>query len=163
MVNGVFPNTLIVHSPLIKYEIEETVISKSPCVDQMVLSNSNSSILKFKEAFMFQNPYGQIVPWAKLIFNSCIPPSKSFTLWRIMYDKLATDENLHCRGCIVVSLCSLCWKAYEATFHLFLECSFVRSIFHWFGGILNCTVDCSSFSSIISQFVKWNGVHKFKS
>lgn len=106
--------------------------------------------LTFKEAYHYFNPVGQLVPWAKLIWRNCIPPSNSFLSWRIVHNKLPSDENLWARGCIVVSMCSLSKSAWETTNHLFLDCPFAHHIWHWFGCILNSSIDRSNFYSILS-------------
>ncbi|GAU32674.1 hypothetical protein TSUD_218510 [Trifolium subterraneum] len=46
--------------------------------------------------------------WAKTIWNSDIPPSKSLLVWRLMHNKVPTDENLMLRGCYMPSMCSIC-------------------------------------------------------
>lgn len=39
---------------------------------------------------------------AQLIWNSFIPPSKAFLLWRMFHHKMPTDHNLLKRGCHIV-------------------------------------------------------------
>jgi len=52
---------------------------------------------------------GPHVLWDKLLWNSCIPPTRSFITWRMLHNKLPTDENLRKRGCNIVSVCcSIC-------------------------------------------------------
>lgn len=40
-------------------------------------------------------------------------------LWRLMHNKLPTDENLKLRGCSMPSICSQCWLKKDSIFHLF--------------------------------------------
>lgn len=49
----------------------------------------------------------QKVRWGNLIWDPYIPPSRSFLFWRLLHNRVATDENLKARGCIVVSVCCL--------------------------------------------------------
>lgn len=126
------------------------MIPSSPCSDQLVWTDSESGMLSFKEAYVHNNPIGQVVPWAKLIWNNSVPPSKSFILWRITHNKMTTDENLHCIGCIVVSMCSQCGNSYETTKHLFLDCPFAKDLWQWFMSAINCFIDLSSFDAVIS-------------
>jgi len=69
--------------------------------------HSPDGILSAKIAFDFLNPPSTVVPWAGLIWRSCIPPSSIPGL----------------RGCFY--LCSL---LHESTSHLFLNCPFAVSI-----------------------------------
>jgi hypothetical protein len=45
------------------------------------------------------------VSWSSLIWYKFTPPSNSFAVWRCLHNKMATDENLIKRGCIMVSIC----------------------------------------------------------
>ncbi|XP_024630561.1 uncharacterized protein [Medicago truncatula] len=62
---------------------------------------------------------------------------------------MPTDENLRTRGCIVVSVCSLCLKTDESSEHLFLHCSFASWLWAWIGGKLNCVIDSSSVRTLL--------------
>ncbi|KAF1876013.1 hypothetical protein Lal_00006644, partial [Lupinus albus] len=56
--------------------------------------------------------------------SNAIPPSKSFLTWRLMLNKLPTDENLKKRGHSIVSIFNLC--RLKAKTYL-LEFSIIRS------------------------------------
>ncbi|CAJ2665471.1 unnamed protein product [Trifolium pratense] len=81
---------------------------------------------------------------ATLIWCNFIPPSCSFLMWRIIHNRMPTDDNLRSRGCVLVSVCALCLHAYETTRHLFFDCQFARSIWVWLEGKLRCKFDFSS-------------------
>ncbi|PNX65865.1 ribonuclease H, partial [Trifolium pratense] len=49
----------------------------------------------------------QDLHWAKVIWNSTIPPSKSLLAWRLMHNKMPTDDNLKIRGCALPSILNL--------------------------------------------------------
>lgn len=91
--------------------IRSVPIPLQPSHDQLRWALSDSGCLSFKGAFEHCNPLGQIVPWSKLIWHPHIPPSKSFILWRLLHRRMPTDDNLRSRGCVVVSMCSLCGNA----------------------------------------------------
>lgn len=152
MVNGSWciPQLLTGLFLTLKDEIQQVVIPNFPAKDQLRWSSSSTGLLSFKDAFYFLSPVGPQVPWCKLLWNSCIPPSKSFILWRIMHHKMPTDENLWIRGCVVVSVCSLCGRAAESTCHLFLDCCFARRLWHSFGSMINSNINLSSFHSVLS-------------
>lgn len=108
---------------------------------------SNNGILTFKDAYNHLNPDAQSVSWGKLILNSSIPPSRSFLLWRPLHNKVPTDYNLRLRGCIFVSMCSLCKSSAETSHHLFIDCNFVLGIWSQLFSSLHYQIDFNSFSS----------------
>ena len=63
---------------------------------------------------------------------------------------MPTDENLMKRGCIVVSVCSLCMNAVETSDHIFLGCQFATQLWHWIGTKLNCVIDHSSVDTLLA-------------
>jgi ribonuclease HI len=63
---------------------------------------------------------------------------------------MPTDENLRSRGCIVVSVCSLCLLSDESSEHLFLRCQFATHLWDWIGFKLNCVIDTSSIATLLS-------------
>ena len=66
--------------------------------------------------------------WGKSIWATYIPPSHSFLLWRILHDKLPTEEAIASRGVHLPSCCKLCFNAPKSIVHIFLECSFAKAI-----------------------------------
>jgi hypothetical protein len=69
-----------------------------------------SGILTLKDSYIFQSPPGQKIPWAKLIWSSSIPPSKSLLLWRILHNKIPTDDCLK----LEVAICGGILRDHEA-------------------------------------------------
>ncbi|RHN40929.1 putative ribonuclease H-like domain, reverse transcriptase zinc-binding domain-containing protein [Medicago truncatula] len=67
-----------------------------------------------------------------------------------MLNKLPTDENLASRGCYMPSMCSLCCRYAETSFHIFFECSFAAKLWCWFASILNKTLVFQSVEEIWS-------------
>lgn len=92
---------------------------------------------------------------AKKIWRTCIPPSKSFVLWRLMHNKLPTDDNLYARGCILVSMCSLCGMACKTTEHLFLSCPSAARLWHRLQGMIGCAIDTISLASVLCIWDKY--------
>lgn len=63
------------------------------------------------------------VPWATVVWNSCILPKHAFTLWLGALGKLLTRDRLPFavnKGCV------LCHSVEESIRHLFFDCSLVE-------------------------------------
>jgi ribonuclease HI len=118
--------------------------------DKLVWRPSSFGDLTFKDAYLFNVELGNQLSWAKTIWSIDIPPSKSLLVWRLMHNKIPTDDNLMFRGCNLASQCSLCGKHSESSLHLFLECDFVVHIWMWFSSIININCNFASFSDIWS-------------
>lgn len=120
------PSRLLQMFPDIDTALQGVIIPAVPCEDLIRWKNSDSGELAFKEAYLHYRPCGQAVSWAKLIWSSTIPPSKSFLVWRILQDRLPTDDKLRSRGCFIVSMCCLCSNNFETTQHLFCDYPLLR-------------------------------------
>lgn len=110
-------------------------------VGHMIWKPSNLGELKLKDAYSFLKPMGNVVPWAKLIWNKVILPSRSFIVSRIMHDRMPTDEKFCSRGFMTVSMCNLCKNNAKSTVQLFCEYNFVKEIWCWLSSVINIAVD----------------------
>lgn len=64
-------------------------------------------------------------------------------------ERLPTDDNLHKRGIIIVSVCSNCGHDFEMTHRLFLSYPFACQVRSWVESKLGNTLDLSSLSNLI--------------
>jgi hypothetical protein len=122
-----------------------------------VWRHSKDGRLSAKDAFFHLFPKPPALPWAALIWCNYIPPSHSFILWRIIHDKMPTEDKLRERGCNIVSVCSLCLGAYETTTHLFFTCPFASAMWAWVGNLLRCQLEFSSPVSLLLRCLE--GLH----
>jgi ribonuclease HI len=116
--------------------------------DNLVWLGTDSGALSLKEAFTFKSQIQSKLHWAKTIWSIDIPPSKSLVSWRLMHDKLPTDDNLMLRGCLLPSVCSLCFQQVETSFHLFFDCVFAVNIWNWFSEIIGLNLNFNSIEDI---------------
>ena len=93
-----------------------------------------------KCAYDYKSSPSQPVHWGKLIWNISIPPSKSLFFWRVIHNKIPTDDNLIARGQHLTSICNLCLKHSESSHHLMFECSFAYNIWRWLSFTLSVPV-----------------------
>lgn len=131
------PNNLNQLLPNLISIISKVTIPIQSKNDKLLRSHSSKGDLTTKDAYLFKRHVATKIPQAKCIWSIDIPPSKSLLVWRFILNKLPTDENLSERGCHIPSMCSLCTKQVETSFHLFLECPYVVHIWCWFAYIIN--------------------------
>ncbi|MCI16677.1 glycerol-3-phosphate dehydrogenase, partial [Trifolium medium] len=123
----------------------------------LLWKHSSTGDLSLKEAYAFFSSSGQKLDWPKLIWNHAIPPSKSFMVWRLICNRISTDENLAICGFQLPSMCSLCSKSPESTVHLFLQCPFALSIWNWFSSVIRLNINLSSIKDVLSIASRgWN-------
>jgi hypothetical protein len=124
--------------------VHQVSLPMQPTQDKLLWRHTDDGDLQLKEAYNFKLQHLQDMHWAKVIWSSDIPPSKSFLVWRLMHGKIPTDENLMLKGCLIPSMCNLCSKHVESSFHLFFECDFAIKIWSWFAGCLNMVLQFTS-------------------
>ncbi|KAK2388551.1 hypothetical protein QL285_062226 [Trifolium repens] len=108
--------------------------------DLLLWKHTDDGDLQLRDAYLFKSHAVQDLPWATLIWSNDIPPSRSLLVWRLMHGKVPTDENLQTRGCNGPSMCSLCSRAAESSFHLFFECDIAVMLWRWLVGCLDRTI-----------------------
>jgi len=123
--------------PILRQIVTQVTIPRVPKEDKLIWIGCSSGELTLKEAFKFKYGTGQNLQWAKEVWCTNIPPSKSLMTWRLIHNKLPTDDNLLLIGCNLPSMCSSCQSFTENTFHLFFECSFATQMWNWLASLIN--------------------------
>lgn len=93
--------------PDIRRLVSQVTIPLLDKPDSLMWKHNSSGILTLKDAFDFKRHHFPKLTWTKPTWSKDISPSKSLLLWRLMHDKLPTDENLTLRGCFMPSMCYL--------------------------------------------------------
>jgi hypothetical protein len=159
--NWCLPPDVDARFPILKSLMQHVTLPVDVTKDKLVWKGSADGELSAKIAYEFKRHHLPNLDWAKSIWCIDIPPSKSLITWRLMHDKLATDENLKLRGCSLPSICSLCSNYEESTFHLFFECSFSSSLWCWLASILNQTLNFQSIEDLWKLCDRgWNAQRK---
>jgi hypothetical protein len=68
-----------------------------------------------------------MVRWWKRIWKVKVPKKKKI-MWLVLQDKVLTWKDLQKRNIDRPSFCVLCRRAEETSYHLFLECVFVKHV-----------------------------------
>jgi hypothetical protein len=142
------PTTVRAKFPQLGPILDKICIPKVPLEDRFVWKHSNTGCLTLKDAFCHKSSIGQNMHWAGIIWSIDIPPSKSLMAWRLMHDKLPTDDKMMERGSNMASMCSNCNSQPESSAHLFLQCSFASKVWNWFSSILNFPLNFNAISDI---------------
>lgn len=109
------PAALLQNFPQLLQLLKNCHMPPPGCSDEMMWNSTPSGSLVLKEAYNFLNPPGPVFDWCKLLWHPFIPPSKSLLYWRLVHQKLPTEENLRLRGCTAVSICC---QAFHVLNHL---------------------------------------------
>jgi len=133
----------------IQQRLESLIIPCTQLMDVLAWKYALDGHLTLKLACSFLRPQAPVLPWAASIWSAAIPPSHSFIYWRLYHRKMPTDNIFCSRGCVVVSVCSLCMKTDESSDHLFLHCDFASRLWDWIGDKLHCVIDYSSVASLL--------------
>jgi len=135
------PQVLRTVYPSLHHKLNLVTIPLIQKEDKLLWKNYHDGNLSFKYAYLFHNTSTtHFSSWATCIWNKAIPPSKSMLMWRILQEKIPTDDQLLKRGCQLSSICNLCNSSMETTNHLFLECSFATQIWNWLRSTLNFNI-----------------------
>ncbi|GAU27936.1 hypothetical protein TSUD_146500 [Trifolium subterraneum] len=140
-----FPTRLIQAFPNLSSIItSQATIPMDPSRDIILWKHTDSGDLQLKDAYLFKMQQFQDLNWAKYIWSCDIPPSKSMLVWRLMHGKVPTDENLMIRGCLIPSMCNLCNRHVESSFHIFFEYDYAIKLWSWFAGCVNLVLQFNS-------------------
>jgi len=130
--------------PAVAQIINQISIPSLAQEDQILWKHSSNGDMPLKEAYEFKFQQFNDFHWATTIWSKDIPPSKSMFVWRFMHNKIPTDDNLMYRGCQIPSMCSICFKNSETSFHLFFECSLATKLWSWLANSINIPLQFSS-------------------
>lgn len=88
--------------------------------DELRWIHSHAGSLSLKDAYQFKITPINNLDWARLIWNTYIPPPKSLFVWKLILSKVPTDDILTNRGIFLFpSKCVICGIHEEITDHLF--------------------------------------------
>lgn len=142
------PPTLQELFPQLYLILDQISIPIVPLEDELVWKSTSAGSLSLKEAYLYKVQVGQKIHWAKIIWSPDIPPSKSMMVWRLMHDRLPTDEKMMERGSNMVSMCTNCKTYTESSSHLFLHCPFASKLWNWLSSVLNFPINFTVTSDI---------------
>ncbi|XP_062027735.1 uncharacterized protein LOC133743716 [Rosa rugosa] len=108
--------------------------------DQVIWPSNAAGILTTKDAFMFLSPPRPLVTWCKLIWNKALQPRKSLVTWKVLKQRILTDDLLARRGICLYSQCSICQIQGESLNHLFYECDLIHDFWSWLASFFHKSI-----------------------
>ncbi|XP_058746815.1 uncharacterized protein LOC131619766 [Vicia villosa] len=148
------PENVLQAFPNLSQMISSVQIPESGVEDCIVWKDSHNGELSLQQAYNRFQRHRPEITWKNLIWNKHVPPSHAMVVWKMIYNKMPTDENFSLRGFSGPSFCSLCQCDADSTAHVFFECTFVRPIWNWllaklhFPYAVNNIQDCIEMLSI---------------
>ncbi|GAU44836.1 hypothetical protein TSUD_280370 [Trifolium subterraneum] len=136
--------------PTLKNLVLQIDIPVDDVPDSLIWKGTDNGLLCLKDAYEFKRRQYPKLSWGKVIWSKDIQPSRSLLAWRIMLNKIPTDDNLRERGCNLTSMCSLCNSNIETMFHLFFECRFAFGFWCWLATSLDMIIQFQSLEDIWS-------------
>ncbi|XP_019447270.1 PREDICTED: uncharacterized protein LOC109350495 [Lupinus angustifolius] len=143
----IIPHTLTTKYPNLTSQFCNIIPNSE--TDKLAWKSSTHGLLSAKDAYLHLNPGSVQHNWGAILWFDTIPPSKSFTAWRLLNNKMPTDDNLKRRGCVMASICNLCNKEEETATHLFFNCPFSVYVWNWLSTTLDTALDTSSLSNLL--------------
>ena len=144
------PEGILIQHPELRSLASKVTIPREESDDRLIWKHNSNGELSLKDSYEFKRQVANKVQWAAYIWSKDIPPSKSLLVWRLLNDKIPTDEKLAVRGLHFPSMCSLCFKHTESTFHLFFECEFAFKMWCWLTSILDTPLQFQSIPDILT-------------
>ncbi|XP_058746190.1 uncharacterized protein LOC131619065 [Vicia villosa] len=95
------------------------------------LKNVENSYLSLKQAYDFITKPASIDLWSNFPWDKDTAPTHSMLVWRLIHNRIPTDENLQLCGIQFPSTCSLCQAVTETSTHLFFEYPYASKIWTW--------------------------------
>ena len=93
--------------------------------------------------------------WSKFLQRYFISPRHSIHIWKTLHNFIASDDLLKKRGIYITSKCHLCGVREETLDHLFVHCSFSKSIWIFLGDCFKRTLDVlGNFETLILNTMK---------
>jgi len=94
------PDYFSVRNQSLVEKIQQITLPLVCIADKLNWNDAVDGCMTNKHAFNFIAGNNPKPPLANLIWNRFIPPTRSFVVWRLLHNKLPTDDNLRKRGCV---------------------------------------------------------------
>ena len=121
------PEEFTTKYPVISREISNVILGP-PDSDRFIWTLSMDGDVSSKYFFEAYAGDSSEKHWSRFLWKNYIPPKRAIHSWKVLQRRLPTDNNLAKRGFIMASRCHLCKKEVEIVDHVFIQCSFSRTL-----------------------------------
>ena len=109
--------------------------------DKLIWMLSSSGLFSMQSAAVKLHFNCKKSRYARLLWSSLLPPKVSLFLWRVSWNGVAMDTNVHSKSIILVSKCNCCYQGQVETLeHLLFSSELASSLWCFFGGLLQVEV-----------------------
>lgn len=115
-------------------------------VDRWVKVGDKEEVYSTKEGYKVLNKKEEVSPlkmWVSVIWNNLVPLKVIVFVWKLLQDRIPSQENLAKRGLIINTSelgCKRCGvDVMESSWHIFGECAFSREVWSLVYRWVNCT------------------------
>ncbi|KAK3221689.1 hypothetical protein Dsin_008714 [Dipteronia sinensis] len=136
-------------------------IAISPVIDYLVWPHSREGSVSCKAAYsrMFHD-----IPQVRCcrdVWSRYIPPSRSVLSWRLLLDRLPTEDRLCRFGFQLASRCIVCGASSESVDHLFLKCPLATALLEAVFSVFQRRVSTDTWGSFFSADLSlvWHSVY----
>ena len=129
--NWCLPAFFINRDAALASKVQTVTLPVDQLSNKLMWKSATDGELSHKIAYAFLNGTGQRAPWVSILWNTYIPPSRASITWRLLYNKLPTDDNLRKRGCSIVSICCFYMNHSETSQHIFFTCPVTFQLWDW--------------------------------
>ncbi|KAL2340501.1 hypothetical protein Fmac_008441 [Flemingia macrophylla] len=116
------PEAILTCIPFLQGALLKISVPRPNSIDQSVWRHSSDGHISLKLIREHLNNGDQTIFWGKNIWNSWTPPTRSCLVWKILWDRVPTDDKCLQVGVNMASICSLCGRSSETTQHIFFQC-----------------------------------------
>ncbi|KAF7843911.1 uncharacterized protein G2W53_000816 [Senna tora] len=151
LVNQLFAPSVasnILHSPLPLCTSADSFIWKFSITGEYKVSEGYQLLSDTRH----QNNPSQFFPW-KYLWSLSIPSKIKNFIWRILNNALPNLTNLTRHHMQLDEICCICQRDSESLHHLFIHCTFARSI--WFGSCLALRIEQFPSTDLQQCLVHW--------
>ncbi|TQD76419.1 hypothetical protein C1H46_038047 [Malus baccata] len=131
MGKWVIPSIFSSTFPDLTKEILEMPLPIDEDKDVLIWEVSTSGVFSFSDGYEIVRHRFPVKSWASIIWRPFIPPRYSILVWKILFNKLPTEDQLQRRGIPLAPICQLCHKNSESIDHIFSSCEFAQCAWRW--------------------------------
>lgn len=116
------PRDLFIYFPQLRAPIEDIILPKFSCGDKLVWINSRDGDLSLKESYDSFRVHYPLKPWCDQVWKDFIPTKFSKLVWRMLQNRLPTNEILWVCGMCCFHLLAVVkmWIIYLCVVNLLL-------------------------------------------